>query len=331
MSQRELPEHPTSSGPTRSRRSATRSSAAAGTAWPPPTTSRHQQRRGPGAWLVGRRQHGPQHDHHPVELSVGRVGRHLRGLPQAVGRPRGDLGYDVFFAQRGVLNLAHTFKTSATPSGGSRLTGSTAWTPSGSTRSRSRSSARSSTSAIASGIRCWAAATSRGPGSPSTTGSRGATPPCERAGRRPHPELRGHPVHLRRRPGHRGGDDPRPDQRRQGGAVRRRSHVSVGRAGRVPGADPVAPAAGPDLRAARDHPREVVRSNHLHVYVSQAHKGELVMGAGVDSYTGYGQRGSFHIIEHQMAAAGRGVPSLRPRTCCAPGAVSSTSSSMPPR
>jgi sarcosine oxidase subunit beta len=44
-------------------------------------------------------------------------------------------------------------------------------------------------------------------------------------------------------------------------------------------------------------------SNHVHVYVSQAHKGELVMGAGVDSYNGYGQRGSFHVIEHQMAAA----------------------------
>ena len=44
-------------------------------------------------------------------------------------------------------------------------------------------------------------------------------------------------------------------------------------------------------------------SNHVHVYVSQAHKGELVMGAGVDSYNGYGQRGWFHVIEHQMAAA----------------------------
>ena len=44
-------------------------------------------------------------------------------------------------------------------------------------------------------------------------------------------------------------------------------------------------------------------SNHVHVYVSQAHKGELVMGAGVDSYNGYGQRGSFHVIEHQMSAA----------------------------
>ena len=50
------------------------------------------------------------------------------------------------------------------------------------------------------------------------------------------------------------------------------------------------------------HPN-VVMSNAVHVYVSQAHKGELVMGAGIDSYNGYGQRGSFHIIEDQMAAA----------------------------
>jgi sarcosine oxidase subunit beta len=50
------------------------------------------------------------------------------------------------------------------------------------------------------------------------------------------------------------------------------------------------------------HPT-VVMSNAVHVYVSQAHKGELVMGAGIDSYIGYGQRGSFHIIERQMAAA----------------------------
>ena len=47
----------------------------------------------------------------------------------------------------------------------------------------------------------------------------------------------------------------------------------------------------------------VVLSNAVHVYVSQADKGELVMGAGIDSYNGYGQRGSFHVIEHQMAAA----------------------------
>ena len=47
----------------------------------------------------------------------------------------------------------------------------------------------------------------------------------------------------------------------------------------------------------------VVMSNAVHVYVSQADKGELVMGAGIDTYNGYAQRGSFHVIEHQMAAA----------------------------
>ena len=50
------------------------------------------------------------------------------------------------------------------------------------------------------------------------------------------------------------------------------------------------------------HPT-IVMSNAVHVYVSQAHKGELVMGAGVDAYIGYGQRGAFHVIERQMAAA----------------------------
>jgi len=46
----------------------------------------------------------------------------------------------------------------------------------------------------------------------------------------------------------------------------------------------------------------VVMSNTVHVYVSQSDKGELVMGAGIDGYNSYAQRGSFHIIEHQMAA-----------------------------
>nr|MBA3842839.1 FAD-dependent oxidoreductase [Actinomycetota bacterium] len=47
----------------------------------------------------------------------------------------------------------------------------------------------------------------------------------------------------------------------------------------------------------------VVMSNAVHVYVSQAHKGELVMGAGVDPYNSYAQRGSVHVIERQLAAA----------------------------
>ena len=47
----------------------------------------------------------------------------------------------------------------------------------------------------------------------------------------------------------------------------------------------------------------VVMSNAVHVYVSQAHKGELVMGAGIDPYNSYAQRGGVHVIEHQLAAA----------------------------
>lgn len=46
----------------------------------------------------------------------------------------------------------------------------------------------------------------------------------------------------------------------------------------------------------------VVMSNAVHGYVSQSDKGELVIGAGIDAYTGYGQRGSFQTIEHTLEA-----------------------------
>jgi len=46
----------------------------------------------------------------------------------------------------------------------------------------------------------------------------------------------------------------------------------------------------------------VVMSSAVHAYVSQSDKGELVIGAGIDPYTGYGQRGSFGVIEHTLEA-----------------------------
>ena len=46
----------------------------------------------------------------------------------------------------------------------------------------------------------------------------------------------------------------------------------------------------------------VVMSNAVHGYASQSDKGELVIGAGIDAYNGYGQRGSFQTIEHAMQA-----------------------------
>lgn len=46
----------------------------------------------------------------------------------------------------------------------------------------------------------------------------------------------------------------------------------------------------------------VVMSNAVHGYLSQSDKGELVIGAGIDSYNSYAQRGSPHVIEHTAAA-----------------------------
>jgi sarcosine oxidase subunit beta len=46
----------------------------------------------------------------------------------------------------------------------------------------------------------------------------------------------------------------------------------------------------------------VVMSNAVHAYVSQSDKGELVIGAGIDGYVSYSQRGGFAIIEETLAA-----------------------------
>ena len=54
----------------------------------------------------------------------------------------------------------------------------------------------------------------------------------------------------------------------------------------------------------------VVMSNAVHGYISQSDKGDLVVGAGVDSYNGYGQRGSFNVIEHTLQAICELFPSF---------------------
>src|SRR5882724_9536122 len=46
----------------------------------------------------------------------------------------------------------------------------------------------------------------------------------------------------------------------------------------------------------------VVMSSAVHVYVSQSDKGELVMGAGIDSYNSYAQTGSPPVVEHLLNA-----------------------------
>ena len=46
----------------------------------------------------------------------------------------------------------------------------------------------------------------------------------------------------------------------------------------------------------------VVMANTVHGYMSQSDKGEMVIGGGTDAFNNYSQRGSFHHIEHTLAA-----------------------------
>ncbi len=55
----------------------------------------------------------------------------------------------------------------------------------------------------------------------------------------------------------------------------------------------------------------VIMSGAVHAYVSQSDKGELVIGAGVDSYIGYGQRGSLPVTEQTLGAICELFPMFR--------------------
>ena len=46
----------------------------------------------------------------------------------------------------------------------------------------------------------------------------------------------------------------------------------------------------------------VIMSGAVHGYISQSDKGEYVIGAGIDRYNGYGQRGSFRVVEETLKA-----------------------------
>jgi sarcosine oxidase, subunit beta len=54
----------------------------------------------------------------------------------------------------------------------------------------------------------------------------------------------------------------------------------------------------------------VIMSNAVHGYISQSDKGDLVIGAGIDTYAGYGQRGSYQVIEGTLAAICELFPSF---------------------
>jgi sarcosine oxidase subunit beta len=106
------------------------------------------------------------------------------------------------------------------------------------------------------------------------------------------------------------------DKGRVTGVATTRGEIAAGKVGVVVAGHASVLAAMADLRLpVESHPLQafvseplkpvldtVVMSNAVHGYISQSDKGELVIGAGIDSYLGYGQRGSFQTIEHTMEA-----------------------------
>ena len=72
---------------------------------------RHHQRRRAREGLAGRRQHGPQHHDHPVQLPVGRERRASTSTRSSCGKAwRRTSATPILFSQRGVLNLAHSLQ-----------------------------------------------------------------------------------------------------------------------------------------------------------------------------------------------------------------------------
>jgi sarcosine oxidase, subunit beta len=55
----------------------------------------------------------------------------------------------------------------------------------------------------------------------------------------------------------------------------------------------------------------VVMSNTIHAYISQSDKGELVIGAGMDAYTSYTQRGALHVNTRTLDAICELFPTFR--------------------
>ena len=108
--------------------------------------------------------------------------------------------------------------------------------------------------------------------------------------------------------------------RREGGRVvgveTTRGFIRAGKVGLVAAGHSSVLAAMAGLRLPiRSHPLQalvsepikpvlntVINSTQVHVYASQSDKGELVIGAAMDRFQSYGQRGSLPIIEDQMAA-----------------------------
>jgi len=262
-----------------------------------------------GGWLAGR-QRGAQHDDHPFELSVGRGARPSTSARSSSGKAlEAELDYPILFSQRGVLNLAHSLSdVRELGAAGEREPAPTASTPNGSIRRQVRQVV-SDREHLA---RCALPGARRDPTSPAAAIAKhdyvawgyGARRRC--AGRRPDPELRSD-RHRRHPRGARSGvaHHARANRRRADRTGGRRAYIGARGNGR-------AAAAFAEPARCRRWSRKllepiqptVVMSNAVHVYVLAGAQGRAGDGGRPSrATTATAQRGSFHVIEAQLAAA----------------------------
>ena len=228
-----------------------------------------------------------------------------------------ELDYDFLFSQRGVMNLAHTLRRRAREqsagSSANQLNGVDAeWLDPRAGQGTLPDPQHQRQHPLPG---AWAPPTSRAPASPSTTTSPGRfARKCRRAGRRPHPELRGHRLRQGRRPGRRRRDHPRhasPPAR--SALVRGRAQLACwpSMAGfRLPIQSHPLQALVSELHEPV-HPT-VVMSNHVHVYVSPGAQGRA--GHGRRRRLLQRLRPARLVPRHRAPDGGRrrAVPDLRP-------------------
>ena len=71
---------------------------------------------------------------------------------------------------------------------------------------------------------------------------------------------------------------------------------------------------------------KIIVSAQMHVYVSQTDRGEFLIGAEIEPYTTYSNKGTFPFLEYSRPPRARALPAARTRRrCCATGRGSATS------
>ena len=279
--------------------------------------ARHHRRRRARARLARRREHRPQHDDHPLELPLGRERRRSTSTRSSSGRGSRRSSTTTCSSASAACSTSRTrCRTSATARGASsanRLNGIDAeWLEPDEVARGLPDPERLARRPLPGARRDLPAARRDRPARERRLGLRARR---RRARRRPHPGLRGDRASTSRAAASSGGRDvARPDRRGQVALVAAGHSSVLAGDGRACGCRSRATRSRRSSRSCYEQVLDtVVMSNAVHVYVSQAHKGELVHGR---RHRRLQLLRAARLVPRDRAPAGRrarAVPDLRAR------------------